>query len=178
MRQQTPLIRKPSRLAPSAAYLLSPCSSLTSRLGPPFPRHRRASFDMGARSHILSNIVQQHGSVARFTRLLKLRFLLQPLRYDADVAALVGRSNDLFDFSGLVRELETRGTEPTGGAPRSALACVCASSGEARHAATSTGRMSRRLCCRPVCSVLTRSSNQLARLHIIRIPRLPLRFPL
>lgn len=80
---------------------------------------------MTARTHIISSIERQHGSVDNFTRLLKLRFLLRPLRYDGDIEALLSRSDDRFEFSQLARDL-------TGARSRgsSALVCICANSGE------------------------------------------------
>lgn len=82
---------------------------------------------MTARAHIVSSIERQHGSVDSFTRLLKLRFLLRPLRYDGDVDALLSRSSDAFDFGPLVRDLNEAGSGGT------ALACIRASSGEVRQ---------------------------------------------
>ena len=41
-------------------------------------------FDMSAKDHIRRSIINEHGSLDRFTILLKLRLLLKPMRYDGD----------------------------------------------------------------------------------------------
>lgn len=44
-------------------------------------------FDMSARNYIVSSITLQHGSLDEFTKLLRLRLLLRPLRFDGDIQA-------------------------------------------------------------------------------------------
>jgi hypothetical protein len=86
---------------------------------------------MSAKEHILSSIRSRHGTVDSFTQLLKLRFLLRPLRYDGDLRALTERAHDVFDFAPLQSKLTAMADAAAG----SALACVCAGSGEVRRCA-------------------------------------------
>ena len=81
-------------------------------------------FDMSAKEHIQKKIKQEHTSLARFTTLLKLRFLLSPTSYAGDIAALLSRSKDSYDFSSVVSGLE--------GSTQTAIACICAHSGEGK----------------------------------------------
>lgn len=110
-------------------------------------------FDPSARDFIRGEIARQHGSVEGFTRFLRLRFLLQPLRYDLDVGDLLRRSTDSFDFAplrawidGTTDDSATEGgvtteggatgvegpAEEEGGGSHSRLACVCGASGEGK----------------------------------------------
>lgn len=49
-------------------------------------------FDPSAKALIRQEIAARHGSIARFTSFLRLRFLLRPIVFDEDVGALLGRS--------------------------------------------------------------------------------------
>lgn len=97
-------------------------------------------FDPSAREFIRTEIALQHGSVATFTRFLRLRFLLQPLRYDLDIAALLRRNADSYDFSPLLEWVAPpppppqgadAAAQPSAGA-RGRLAVICGDSGEGK----------------------------------------------
>lgn len=99
-------------------------------------------FDPQAEGLIRREIERRYGSIAEFTAFLRLRFLLRPLRYDADIEALLSRSADAAD-SGPVRAfLRLGGEAPSPAADDNPaedhnnglplLACVLGDSGEGK----------------------------------------------
>jgi hypothetical protein len=65
---------------------------LLRRRRPPSPRGRTAEcFDQSAQQYITESIREQHGSLAEFTKFLKLRFLLDPMSYEGDIQARAPR---------------------------------------------------------------------------------------
>lgn len=74
---------------------------------------------------IVNRIREKHGSLPAADRALRLRFLLLPLSYEGDVEALLSRSTDERNLTGLWEEAEST-------AAGSALFCVYAESGEVR----------------------------------------------
>ena len=81
-------------------------------------------FDETAAKHIRNEIIERHGTLDRFTTVLKLRLILKPLSFDGDITALLGRTTDTFDFA----SLRTWAADATG----SRVMCVTALSGEGK----------------------------------------------
>jgi hypothetical protein len=75
----------------------------------------------------------EFGTLARFTEELRLRFLLRPVSYDVEVAALRQRSSgDVFDFEALRDHLEAPAAVPHAGGESMRLACVVGEAGEGK----------------------------------------------
>lgn len=89
---------------------------------------RAGCFSDTDRQLILRHILAAHGTVAQFNTYLRLRLLLRPLSYEGDIRTLLGRTTDAFDFRPLRAEL----TQAAANAGGSALACVCARSGQGK----------------------------------------------
>jgi hypothetical protein len=84
-------------------------------------------FDSKDTNRIRKHIVVQHGALAAFQRLLRLRLLLKPTSYEADCEALLERSNnDAWRFE----ELCTFMSNAPGSGSR--LACIAGGPGEGK----------------------------------------------
>jgi hypothetical protein len=82
-------------------------------------------FDDSDTARIREHIMVQHGSLAAFQQMLRLRLLLRPTSYEADSAALLARSDDAWRFGDMRSFICGAGDE-------SRLACIVGGPGEGK----------------------------------------------
>ena len=86
-------------------------------------------YDSRDKSHIHEHICARFGSHAAFQQMLRLRLLLKPTSYEADRAALLKRSSDVWRFEQLRAYVDAAGDE-------SRLACIAGGPGEGKSTLT------------------------------------------